>query len=509
MKKTGIYISPTEFASFGELRENRRAIRSLTSQIATRERRPDFYSLSGMLPNPDPILKSQGKDISVYRELRTEPQVGGNIRRRKGAVKALEWGIEKEKAKQRAVSVTEGLFADLDFDRIVSEILDATLFGYQPMEIIWDKVGRYLLPVDVLGKPPEWFHFDEENRLRLRTKDDPTDGELLPARKFLLPRQEPSYDNPYGFPDLSMVFWPTTFKKGGLTFWVQFSEKYGIPWTIGKLPRNATQEEIDELLNQLAEMIQDAVGVIPNDSEVQIVEAAGKGASADVFERLLMFCRSEVNIALLGQNQSTEASANKASAQAGIEVTKDIRDADTGIVVTTCNQLIHWTHEINFGDGCPPLFRMWEQEEVDEIQARRDKLLSDSGAVFTPAYFARAYGLKEGDLEKHAPEENDSKRKGDAWKGKEAAFAEGKEDGFPDQEKLDAALKELTDGMLQAQSSTIAKSVIDMIMNADDYPNAMEKLAKTYPNMETTALESTLDRVMSVAQLWGYASGND
>jgi hypothetical protein len=30
------------------------------------------------------------------------------------------------------------------------------------MEILWEKSGNYILPKDVVGKPPEWFVFDDE-----------------------------------------------------------------------------------------------------------------------------------------------------------------------------------------------------------------------------------------------------------------------------------------------------------------------------------------------------------
>ncbi|WP_237172074.1 phage portal protein family protein [Pandoraea norimbergensis] len=65
------------------------------------------------------------------------------------------------------------------------------------------------------------------------------------------------------------------------------------------------------MLDRLEDMVQDAVAVIPDDSSVEIKEAANGANNADVYERLLHFCRSEVSIALLGQNQTTEASANR------------------------------------------------------------------------------------------------------------------------------------------------------------------------------------------------------
>jgi phage gp29-like protein len=474
---------------------------SLTKQIATRANSAQFYYNMGMmLPNPDPILKAIGKDISTYRDLRSDPQIAGNIRRRKGAVKALKCGFNDDQARVGSAQVIADMLSPLNMDTIISEILEATLYGYQPLEVIWGKVGDYIVPVEVVGKPPEWFCFDTDNKLRLRTRESPVYGELLPERKFLLCRQEATYDNPYGIADLSLCFWATTFKKGGFKFWVTFTEKYGSPWLIGKHPRNTPEAESDDLLDKLERMVQDAVAVIPDDSSVEVKEAAGKSASADVYERFLMFCRSEVNYALLGQNQSSEANSNRASSQSGLEVTKDIRDSDKKLVEETIKTLIRWIWDLNFNESKCPTFSMWEQESVDEVLAKRDKTLVDAGAKFTNAYFKRTYGLQEGDLV-------DDKKLIDGVKT--ASFAEGNLQEFKDQVALDEAIDGIAPDMLQGQSAAILKPVLDMIAGAADYAEVFDKLASIYPTMNDAKLEETLARMMFAAEVWGRLSVQD
>ncbi|MEW6309924.1 MAG: DUF935 domain-containing protein [Pseudomonadota bacterium] len=484
MKTKGMWVSPTEFVQFGE------PSKTLSDQIATRGRSIDFYGLGMYLPNPDPVLKALGKDIKVYRELRADAHVGGCIRRRKAAVKALEWGLDRDKAKSRVAKSIEAIFADLDLSRIITEMLDAVLYGYQPMEVIWGKVGGYLVPVDVVGKPADWFLYSPENELRFRSRQAQLQGEELPPRKFLVPRQDPSYHNPYGFADLSMCFWPTTFKKGGLKFWVQFTEKYGAPWVIGKHPRSASDAETNQLLDCLEDMVQDAVAVIPDDSSVDIKEAAGKTGSTEVYERLLHFCRSEVAIALLGQNQTTEATANRASAQAGLEVTRDIRDGDKAIVQEAFNTLIRWVCELNFNDGARPVFEMWEQQEVDKVLAERDEKLVRAGAKLTPAYFKRAYSLQDGDLDEAAQPATPA-----------AEFAEG--DVAPDQDALDAALDALSADAMNADAQAMLAPLLKQITKGAKPDELLGTLAELYPEMDATGLQERLARMIFVANLWG------
>ena len=491
MRAKGMWVSPTEFVQFGE------PSKSLSDQIATRGRSIDFYGLGMYLPNPDPVLKALGKDIKVYRELRADAHVGGCIRRRKAAVKALEWGLDRDKAKSRVAKSIEAIFADLDLSRIITEMLDAVLYGYQPMEVMWGKVGGYLVPVDVVGKPADWFLYSPENELRFRSRQAQLQGEELPPRKFLVPRQDPSYHNPYGFADLSMCFWPTTFKKGGLKFWVQFTEKYGAPWVIGKHPRSASDAETNQLLDRLEDMVQDAVAVIPDDSSVDIKEAAGKADSTEVYERLLHFCRSEVSIALLGQNQTTEANANRASAQAGLEVTRDIRDGDKAIVQEAFNTLIRWVCELNFNDGARPVFEMWEQQEVDKVLAERDEKLVRAGAKLTPAYFKRAYSLQDGDLEEAVQPTTPA-----------AEFAEG-ETGFPDQQALDEIVASLSAETLDEEAGAILRPLLDDLLAARDEDAAIRLLGKAYPQLDSSLIEERLAQLMFAAELIGRISAAD
>lgn len=491
MRAKGMWVSPTEFIQFGE------PSKSLSDQIATRGRSIDFYGLGMYLPNPDPVLKALGKDIKVYRELRADAHVGGCIRRRKAAVKALEWGLDRAKAKSRVAKSIEAIFADLDLSRIITEMLDAVLYGYQPMEVIWGKVGGYLVPVDVVGKPADWFLYSPDNELRFRSRQAQLQGEELPPRKFLVPRQDPSYHNPYGFADLSMCFWPTTFKKGGLKFWVQFTEKYGAPWVIGKHPRSASDAETNQLLDRLEDMVQDAVAVIPDDSSVDIKEAAGKTGSTEVYERLLHFCRSEVSIALLGQNQTTEANSNRASAQAGLEVTRDIRDGDKAIVQEAFNTLIRWVCELNFNDGARPVFEMWEQQEVDKVLAERDEKLVRAGAKLTPAYFKRAYSLQDGDLEEAVQPTTPA-----------AEFAEG-ETGFPDQQALDEIVAGLSAEALDEEAGAILRPLLDDLLAARDEDAAVALLGKAYPQLDSSLIEERLAQLMFAAELIGRISAAD
>jgi len=379
--------------------------RMLKTDIATRARSAESWSMGGWLPNPDPVLKAMGRDISVYRDLTADAHVAGCIRRRRAAVQDLEYGLEREKAPARLFRSIESWLADLDLEKLVREAMDGAFYGYQPMEVTWGRVGGLLLPVEVTAKPQEWFFYTPENELRFRAKGSGLEGEELPPRKFVVARQGPSYQNPYGQPDLAPCFWPVTFKRGGLRFWAVFTEKYGSPFLVGKAPRSATDSEVTKLLDSLAEMVQDAVAVIPDDSSVDIQEAAGKANSADVYQQFMLFCRSEVSIALLGSNQSTEMDSNRASSVSGLQIADDLAMGDAEMIGEVVNELIGWAAEYNWPGSPRPLWSLRPQEQIDDLRPKRDEILVRSGVRFSRAYWMRTYGLEEDDLEPEEPEQ--------------------------------------------------------------------------------------------------------
>lgn len=491
----------------------------LTDQLATRARSLDFATLGLLLPNPDPILKAQGKDIRVYRDLTHDALIGGCIRRRKSAVKALHWGLDKGKAASRVAKAVQAMMDGLDVERIMGQMLEATLYGYQPLEITWAKVGGQILPTDVQAKPPEWFSFDAEANLRFKTRQDPLFGEELPERKFLLPRQDASYHNPYGFPDLSMCYWPLLFKKGGLKFWLAFTEKFGSAFSVGKLPRSATAEERTTLLDSLEKLMQNGVATIPDDGSVELVEMAGKMASADLYEKLVNHCRGEIAIALLGQNQTTEASANKASSVSGLEVTKHLRDGDAEMVSAAFNQLIQWTCELNWGGTDAPVFSQWDQEAQDTLLAGRDKSNYDSGARFTNAYFERAYGYEVGDLMAPPLPGLGDATAGPAGpagmalgataaasaKADAAQFAERGSPRVPQTDLPDPMLQ-TTHTLMQATAPLWGKMVghlQGLVDSATSLPELQQSMVSSFGDLDTDELVKLMGAAMALAELKG------
>lgn len=455
----------------------------LSTQIAV-SARFGLHGFNGWLPNPDPILRKMGRHIDVYRELLRDPLVGGQVRRRKAAVARLEWRLDGDDVPQNVRDTIQATFENLDTFNLIKDMLNATLFGYQPIEIVW-QCNKLWLPEKIIAKPQEWFGFNEDGAMYFIERGFNHDA--LPAYKFLCPKQEASYDNPYGLGDLGLVFWAVTFKRAGLKFWAEFTQKYGSPWLIGKEPRSNTQADTDKLLDALEALMGNAVGTIPNDSSVEIHEASGKTGSVDAYDKLIRYCRSEINIALLGQDQTTEANTNHASASAGLEVTEDIRDSDSRIIEATFNQLIDWICELNFGDVPRPRFVLHEAEEYGSTElSQRDLNLHQIGARFSNDYFIRAYGLQDNDLlpPEKQPENVD----------------------FAEHDVAQTFENEVSGSLnndLAQQGQDLTAQFLGSLKDGATPETVLNQLAKSYPKLDDQALQDELARLIFLADLVG------
>ena len=204
-------------------------VQFLAEEIETRERVGELWAqFFNTIENPDPVLRKTGNIITIFDEVKRDPQVSSCMTGRRSGVQKLNWRIEQNDASTKAVDAIETIFKTFKMHSVIREIMDALFYGYQVQELVWGVVDGYTIPVKIEQKPAEWFGFDYNNQLMRKNNafDDYVPAEY---HKFLLSRNNATYKNPYGEGLLSMCFWPVTFKKGGVKFWAVFLEKFGMP----------------------------------------------------------------------------------------------------------------------------------------------------------------------------------------------------------------------------------------------------------------------------------------
>ncbi len=470
-----------------------------TKVIASRDLLSDFSALSEVLPNPDQVLNNTGESIAVYRTLLAESLVMGATTRLEGGIKALSWELSNEDASEQVITSINDALKRLPVMDICQRMIKGYYFGFQPFEILWQTGVNGWWPSDIVDKPPEWFLFDQKNQLRFRAKGHEQSGKLLPARRFVVAGHKQSYDNPYGMAVLSACYWPCVFEKGGLSFWLTFTEKFGIPFLIGKLKRDAQQSEYDALADDLKAMVQDGVLVMPDDGSIEVLDTS-KAANVDIFEKLLAYCRSKINIAILGQNQTTEANANKASAIAGLEVTKAVVMQLSGMIESTFNQVIEHMVYYNFGEtAAAPKFTLIDQEALNEKQSQRDERLHKIGLRFTPQYFIDEYNINAEYVQRVAGKKE--------AEDKHTDFAEGEDHQGESLNLTQQALEQMKDSVSETQLNVLMTDMLPAIesaINTGERADALADLATALPKMNSSALEALLTKLIFTAAVTGH-----
>lgn len=394
MKKK--YMSPTENTA-----KNNGGIEA-EPQFATRRRANDFLRLMRTLPDPDPILRKMGRGITALQELLSDSHLESVWSVRCSTISGAEWFMQAGGEDRRAKEAAEAfgaMLGEIDVPRVIEEMMEAVAFGYAPLEILWKPDnGRWGI-ADIVGKPPQWFEFDQDNRLVFKAG---IVTEELPENRFLIARHRPSYANPYGIKVFSKCYWPITFKKNGFRWWTVFVEKYGGAFLSGKYPSNAGEQYKNELLAALEAMIADAVAIFPEGAEITIESLANKGSVNSVHKEYIEAANAEISKAVLGQTLTTEIGGNGsyAAAQAHNMVREDLAAADRRRVGAAFTLLAAVWTRYNFGAEVePPKFEFVRDEDLQKERAERDTKLYAIGWRPKKSYITREYEIPEEDFD--------------------------------------------------------------------------------------------------------------
>jgi len=377
---------------------------SLKDPVATRENAGEYIAdFLGVLPDPDPILRKLGEDARVLADLEADDQVTAITMARKNRVLNRQdyWfkpgKLKDESPTEPAKILCDRLVKDLEslaMRDLISGILQAPFYGLAVLEILWKPDGGWWHVAGVEVKPHHWFGFNRANELVFRGEKF-MEAQALPAGKFILVRHYATYENPYGLRLLARCLWPVAFKKGGLSFYTRFVEKFGNPWTVAIASKQATAAEMDKMAANLSRMVRDATAVLPNGASVQFLTPSG--GSADYHETYLKRMDASISKVLMGNTLTSEIGdrGSYAAAETHKEVADEFAESDLDLVVTAMNELAWIYAQVNVGpEVLAPQFSYEEPEDLNKL-ADLDRKLFALGVRFTPKHFEDKYSLAE------------------------------------------------------------------------------------------------------------------
>lgn len=472
----------------------------LAKEVATRNV-AEFVTGLDYLPNPDTILKNNGGNIKVYREM-IDAHLDAVKNKRFASITSRAWTIDGSKGDQKKAKFVEEYLWNIDLRNVISQMLEAIGFGYAVHEIVWNTVqtdlGTLILPTAIKDRKQEWFKFDSDSKLLLQTNDG--SRREMPERKFLVTRNRPTTANPYGNAVYSRCFWPLAFKKGGLKFWMLFVEKYGMPKAIGKVPPTATEKEQQDFLKMLVGLVRDAVAVIPQTGSVELLEAGS--ANANPHKAIVDWADQAMSKAWLGETLTTEQTSSggtQAMATVHNDVRADLALDDAAMIESSINQLIRWIYEINWPNEKEiPWMNIILPEDLQEARLNRDIKLTQLGVKFNAQYISDIYGIDEKYFEMVEPQPQGGMfAEGPEKKGKVRSTSHEL------RKQVNAFTEHLED---ECEKVDILAPIRELVENAHSLEEVRDKLIGCYAEMPMEKIADEMEQAFLAADLAGRFS---
>lgn len=356
--------------------------------------------------------------IEKQRALLKDGHVESCIGQRKHGVQSLSWRLKADKLPQDQRDFFENLIKEWDLPGIIDDITDAALYGRQVLEITW---GAGYVPTAITGKPYELFARNKDGVLCFING---IELQPLPEMNFIVSYHRRKWGLNEGMGILEIIFWNCFVKKATGKFWARFLETFVTPYIVMRHRPDASDEEINSLVEMGENLINAAVAAIPTGDSVEIMEAKGKSASSDIFEKNIAFQNAEISKAIVGQTLTTEQGKKGSHALGKVHmgVLWSYIQSDARIVEKTINEVLSRCAKFHFKNGKAPVFELYspereaaekkQKEDSQKSRSSRDNNLCKQGVRFTRKYYLRTYELNEDDIEElKKKEETDTETK--------------------------------------------------------------------------------------------------
>ena len=280
----------------------------------------DFMTAVRAAENVD--YSQRTKLYDLYTDILLDTHLSSVIEKRKNAV--LCSSIEFQRKGKPDDAINEQILSPW-FYRCVSDILDARFWGFSLLQFY---------------KNNEWIDYDLVPRKHVD-----------PVRKLILTQQTDLLGTSWEeFADLLFIGRSTDlgllakaapwviYKRNTTADWAQFSEVFGMP--IQEYIYDTDDEDARiRALNDANSIGSLATFIHGKDTELQLREAGNKTGSADVYERLVERCNSEISKLVLGNTLTTESSEKGTQALGTVhkKVEESVAKADREYVLNVLN----------------------------------------------------------------------------------------------------------------------------------------------------------------------------
>lgn len=300
-----------------------------------------------------------------------DPHYGSVLGTRKRALSGLPVMVEAATDDAHDVKLADAV-RDLvrrpEFGDMVDDLLDALGKGYSVVEINWDLKhlpweprtrnerqtnGEWREREAYTWRDPRFFKYDREQgqQLRLIDESDMLNGIPLPPHRFIVHRPRLKSGLPIRSGLARLVAVAYMCKAYTVTDWMAFAEVFGMPLRVGRYGPGANENDINTLINAVANIGTDAAAVIPESMRIDFEAPGSAQGGPDMFLKLAEYLDKQISKAVLGQTASTEGTPGKlGSDDAQDDVRMDILKSDARQLSNTLNKyLVRSFIDLNYG----------------------------------------------------------------------------------------------------------------------------------------------------------------
>ena len=459
------------------------------------------------MPDGDEVLRKAGVTRPRLKVMMYDDEIYQAIEKRQDKLESAPWRIEP-------IDRPESKIIMEHLREWWSEILlgtqNARWYGYSVLEAIYTKPEEPSLHIDgdtitpfigfkwIGEKPMQWYEPKNDGRLMLLANHNTTrqDQEVDQRFKHFLTRCKSTYENPLGEALLSRLYWVWFFKTSGFKFWAKFVEKFGLPMLVGKTAGKTTDMR-DALLRAHASSV---IALSGTDS-VEIQTANTNGNASQTFEVFDKNLERRIQKVILGQTltSGTDGAGSRALGDVHLEVQNSKYKADVRMIMPTIQAIINALCDINGWERHQVI--IGEEKSLEEPKADRDVKLKNAGAVLTPQYFKREYGLEDGDV----IEQNQiGFNQFTALPRQAFNFKATANKLSPEQQEVE----ELTDG--QGELQLLKPDQVKELIFKSDSPEALAyNLMQLIPGATQTQFTANLDQALYAADVLGYVTAQN
>ena len=348
---------------------------------------------------PDDLVGKRGYE--VYDQMQRDAQVQACLMIKKFAVLSRGWDVHPASSDPADVQVADFVRWTLDDMRgsildVLYNVLDALAKGFSVLEINYKVIEsgphRGMLGLtSIKSKDPSTFAFDTDEYMNIKSLKRSGFGTAseddLPPEKFIVYSYLPRYESPYGQSDLRAAYKHFWSKDVLTRFLNLYLEKYGSPTAKGSYKRGTPRAAQEELLKVLDKIQQETAIVIPDDVQIDLLEAQRGGEAG--YLSALEFHDKQIAKAILCQTLMTDEGTRVGSfalAKVHMDVLKMClqklkRDLEETVMR---EQVIRRLVDYNFNVSAYPSFSLGplEDRDLEPLAGIITKLIS--GEVIRP-----------------------------------------------------------------------------------------------------------------------------